>query len=98
VNTFVLDMELRKLLGKEIATLHEYEEMCDEMTAEEKHELREWIVDGNSVNSNPYTIYEENGTLMDFINAMRLAEEMAANPPPRWPDNRDVELDDEMPF
>jgi hypothetical protein len=75
-----IDMELRNLLRTELQTLHEYEEMFDNMTNEEKDDLREWIVNGNSVNSNPYMIYGENGCLMDFINASRAAEDMANNP------------------
>jgi hypothetical protein len=50
------------------------------MTSEEKYELREWIANGNSVNSNPFLIYGENGCLMDFVEASRVAEDMAANP------------------
>ena len=35
---------------------------------------------GNSVNSNPHMLYGENGCLMDFINASRIAEDIAAYP------------------
>jgi len=76
----LVDLELSKMLRKEMEILREYEAMFDDMTAGEKDELREWLVNGNSVNSNPYLLYGENGCLMDFINASRTAEDMAANP------------------
>jgi len=75
-----LDMDLRNRMREELQTLKKYERMFDEMTSEEKYELREWIVSGNSVNSNPFLIYGENGCLMDFVEASRVAEDMAANP------------------
>jgi len=75
-----LDMELRNLLRYELLILQKYEEIFDDMTVSEKDELREWLANGNSANSNPYLIYGENGCLMDFIGACRTAEDMAANP------------------
>ena len=75
-----LDMELRNLLRSELQMLQKYEETFDDMTVEEKDELREWLANGKSVNSNPHLIYGENGCLMDFISASRTAEDMAANP------------------
>jgi hypothetical protein len=74
------DMDLRNMSSKELETLSEYEEIFDGMTAEEKEELREWMANGNSVNSNPYLLYGDNGELMDLLNARRVAEEMAAYP------------------
>jgi hypothetical protein len=75
-----LDMELRNLLRTELQTLQEYVKMFDSMTIEEKDELREWMANGNSINSNPYLLYGENGVLMDFIDARRTNEDMMANP------------------
>jgi hypothetical protein len=75
-----LDMDLRNRLREELQTLRKYEQMFDEMTSEEKYDLREWIVNGNSVNSNPFLIYGENGCLMDYVEASRAAEDMANNP------------------
>jgi len=75
-----LDMDLRNRMGEELKTLKKYEQMFGEMTPEEKYELREWIANGNSVNSNPFLICGENGCLMDFVEASRVAEDMAANP------------------
>ena len=75
-----IDLELRTLLCKELETLQGYVEMFDGMTQEEKAELREWMAHGNSVNSNPFMLYGENGCPMDYINANRTAEDMATNP------------------
>jgi len=75
-----IDLELRTLLRDELNKLKEYFEMFDHMTQDEKNELREWMAHGKSVNSNPHLLYGENGCLMDFISASRMAEEMAADP------------------
>lgn len=75
-----LDLELRNYLRDELKTLKEYEDMFDGMSAEEKDELREWMAHGNSVNSNPFMIYGENGCLIDFMAANRTVREMDANP------------------
>jgi len=98
-----LDMDLRNLLMAEMQTLQKYEEMFDDLTAAEKDELREWMANGNSVNSNPYLIYGENGCLMDLIEATRVDEDMAANPELyQWADEKDgtnERLQDiDMPF
>jgi hypothetical protein len=81
--------EVGKYLRKE---LKEYEAKFNDMTEVEKQELREWVADGNDVNSNPYLLHSENGWSMDFINASRIAEEMAAHPEDfRWSDLEEVE-------
>jgi hypothetical protein len=73
------DLELKALIEAELKTLLDYVETFDDMTKEEKDELREWLAHGNSVNSNPFLIYGDNGCLMDFVNASRFADEMAAD-------------------
>jgi hypothetical protein len=95
-----LDMDLRNLLRDELRTLRKYEELFDDMTAEEKHELREWLANGNSANSNPHLIYGENGCLMDFIDASRAAEDMIANPEDYFwrPEKESDALDEDIPF
>ena len=75
-----IDYELRSLLMTEMRTLQTYVEMFNDMTAKEKDDLREWMAHGNSINSNPFSLYGENGCLMDFIDAYRTAEDMSANP------------------
>ena len=51
----------------EMNTLKEYEDALASMTVEEKEELREWTAHVNSLNSNLYALYGENGCLMDLI-------------------------------
>jgi hypothetical protein len=46
------------------------------MTKDEKNELREWMAQGRSVNSNPFYVYGDNGCLLDFINASKAVEDM----------------------
>jgi len=74
------DLELKNLLRNELQTLNKYVEMFDEMTAAEKEGLREWMANGRSVNCNGNYLYGENGCLLDFIEAYRMAEDMVANP------------------
>ncbi|MCL1914821.1 MAG: hypothetical protein FWG10_13330 [Eubacteriaceae bacterium] len=51
------------------------------MSVDEYSELSCWFWrERNSVHSNPWLLYGEDGRLMDFINDMRIAVEMAANP------------------
>ncbi|MCL2153499.1 MAG: hypothetical protein FWH57_11185 [Oscillospiraceae bacterium] len=75
-----VDYELRTLLREELETLQKYVEMFDDMSQEEKAELREWMAQGKSVNSNPNYLYAENGCLLDFINASRMDRDMVENP------------------
>jgi len=98
----VTDLELSKMLLKELDRLKEYIDMFDCMTSEEKEELREWMAHGQSVNNNPYLFSEENGCPMDLIAASRAAEDMARNPedyrPRYYSELCDGIEDDELPF
>jgi len=94
-----VDLELRNHLRNELTTLKEYEEIFDCMTADEKDELREWMAHGKSVNNNPYMLYGENGCLMDFIAATRVANDMAEHPEHfQWTDLDGKLFDDDLPF
>lgn len=79
-NITAVDLELKKMLRKEIYILKEYEDMLCSMTLDEKEELREWMAHGKSVNSNPCMLYDEKGCLTDFIAAIRIEEDMCNNP------------------
>jgi hypothetical protein len=57
--------------------LKEYERTFDDMTPEERKELRGWVEEGNSVYENPCLLWREDGRPMDYISAIRYAEEMA---------------------
>jgi len=95
-----LDMDLRNRMREELDTLRKYEQMFDDMTSEEKYNLREWIANGNSVNSNPFMIYGENGCPTDFIDASRTADDMAANPEDYFGElnSESGTLDEDIPF
>ena len=60
--------------------LRQYYTMIGAMTVGERAELCKWINDGNSPYDNPYLLYEENGYPMDYINAVRITEDMRNNP------------------
>jgi len=60
--------------------LKEYKQNIGKISADERKELHEWVADGNSVYSNPYYLYGENGHLMDYIEACRINEDMWKNP------------------
>ena len=74
-----IDLELGALLRIELQTLYEYIKIFGGMSKVEKNGLLNWMAHGHSVNSNPYSIYGDNGRLMDFVSAFRFAEDMAAN-------------------
>jgi hypothetical protein len=50
--------------------LKEYE-ATKRLKAEERKFLREWVADYNSVYSNPFYIYDDDGKPMDYISAYR---------------------------
>ena len=60
--------------------LSEYEAEIGDMTAKERKELRKWIAGGRSAYDNPHLLHGEGGAVMDYINAARIAEDMADNP------------------
>ena len=69
--------EFKALLRMELRT---YEAAIDDMTADERKNLRKWVADGNSVHDNPFELYEESGCLMDYIEGYRIGEDMLNNP------------------
>lgn len=52
----------------------------DGVTEDEKRAFREWVEAGNSIYDNPYSLYNESGCPMDFINGCRNGSELAAKP------------------
>jgi hypothetical protein len=65
---------LKALLRK---SLREYLETIGDMTGEEKAGLHEWVASGNSPHENPWFLYGESGSPMDYVAARRISEEMA---------------------
>jgi len=73
------------------------------LTKEEKKELYEWVAAGYSVYDNPYTLYDDSGGPMDFINGLRTGNEMRDHPENfSWGDavanTDDIGTDDTIPF
>jgi hypothetical protein len=65
------DIELSKMLDKELYTINKYIDIFDCMTFDEKVMLREWLANGRSVNYNPCWRINDNGSLVDIIAAYR---------------------------
>ena len=67
-----------KLLRKEILRkeLKDYLLVVGPLTENERMELREWIMAGNSIKDNPYMLYDESGWPMDFINGCRVGDDL----------------------
>jgi len=63
-----------------IAELAEYETGIGCITEEERESLREWVTGGNSPYCNPWLHANENGFLMDYIQAFRIDVDMCNNP------------------
>ena len=45
------------------------------LTQGERQELLDWIKEGNSAYDNPWHMADDNGRLMDFISAIRIAQD-----------------------
>jgi hypothetical protein len=60
--------------------LKAYLRTIGDITAEERIDIRKWVLDGSSVYDNPYLLYDESGCLMDFINGYRIGVDMCENP------------------
>ena len=65
--------ELRRILRKEYA---HYTAETD-MTQTERESLREWVSKGNSPYCNPANIADDRGDEVDFVEALRIIEELA---------------------
>jgi len=60
--------------------LKEYESTIEDLTEEERKNLREWLKSGESPFDNPYIMHKDRGEVMDYITAIRITEEMRRNP------------------
>lgn len=68
------DDEIHEMLQRE---LEQYEAKIGKITPYERRGLRGWVASGNSVNDNPYDLYSEDGSPMDFITAKRVFPSLA---------------------
>lgn len=69
-----LKLKLRRLQPQIVET---YLLTVDGATEDERRKLKEWVADGNGVYDNPYSLFDEYGNPMDFINGCRIGDEMA---------------------
>jgi len=89
--------EYRALLCRE---LREYESEIGDMTADELSGLRKWVADGNSPYANPCLIYDDDGRIIDYIQAVRIEEVMLKNPDDYmwWSEQESDDSEDDIPF
>lgn len=93
-----LGLKIRQLQGQIEET---YLLTVSDVTEDEKHAFREWVAAGNNIYDNPYSLFNESGCPMDFINGYRLGSMMFDNPSEFFgcePDDADGGWDDELPF
>lgn len=91
--------DVRDMLREE---LRRYKATIGRLEPDERKELREWVAAGNSVHCNPYYLAGEDGAPLDYITAIRIAEDMWCDPEdyhtaPEPGLCADIE-DDELPF
>ena len=55
-------------------TLEQYFQKSSATPEERKAALR-WVSEGNEIGSNPFFMYNEDGSTMDFLSALRIAHE-----------------------
>ena len=60
--------------------LKEYEAWIGDMTDEERKGLRKWVADGCSPYENPCLFCDDDGHAMDYIEAIRIADDMSNHP------------------
>lgn len=57
-----------------IELLRQYEEKTP-MNSEERAELRQWVMEGNSPYDNGWYLCDEDGCPLDYVSAMRIARD-----------------------
>ena len=72
-----LRLKIKRLQSQIVET---YLQTVHDITEDERHDLKEWVAGGNSVYDNPYSLYDESGRPMDFINGCRMGIEMSEYP------------------
>ena len=68
------------------ANMDAYVEMDEfvPMTRDERILLRYWVRDGHDIETNPWKIYEPDGTLMGFLKALRVHRGCSHGPWDSW--------------
>jgi hypothetical protein len=81
--------------------MNNYLRTIGKTTPEERGKLRSWMKVSGTAYSNPWDFYEERGTLMDYITALRVAKEMDENPSAfisEFDPQQSVDDDEDIPF
>ena len=63
--------------------MHEMEEFVP-MTRSERDRLHDWVWYGNDINTNPWKIFEPDGTSMCFLKALRVRQGCSHGPWDSW--------------
>jgi len=71
--------------------LREYERSIEDLTDEERTSLHLWVADGNSVYENPYHMADDSYRPLDYIEAIRLTEDLWKNSELYCEDSHDCE-------
>jgi hypothetical protein len=71
-----LKLKIKRLQAQVVET---YLTTVDDVTDEERLDLRDWVAAGNSIFENPCHYCDEKGNTMDYITAMRDLEEQLAD-------------------
>jgi hypothetical protein len=72
-------IKMKRTIGGEEYLQNEHKEYIGNtfgLTKKEKKELLKWVKGGNSVYENPYSMSDEYGRPMDFIDVMRVGKEL----------------------
>jgi hypothetical protein len=79
------DMDIPPQLRKERRAFWKSEAAAslkaNDMTPEERQDLLAWIKSGESVRDNPWLMNDEDGVPMDYLSAMRVAEDVQTQQP-----------------
>jgi hypothetical protein len=77
MKTDIYDKERKLTLRRE---LREYIAAANPLSGEERKDLYEWVASGHSVHTNPYLLCDESGYTMDFIEGVRVGNDLCADP------------------
>jgi hypothetical protein len=69
-----------KIKQLQLQILETYLLTVGDIDESERHGLEEWFAGGNSVYDNPYSLYDESGCPMDYINGCRIGMQIDEGP------------------
>ena len=77
-DTAIWDLKM-KIMQLRSHIVETYLLTVDCVTVNERQNLMSWVADGYSVYENPYSLHDDKGNPMDFINGCRVGADMAVN-------------------